>query len=63
MTSRFTLTGFKRKGRDLLLSAAIMVVETLDEDLDDDAGAKAIAEPITHAETMANLCFVRDMVY
>ena len=58
MTCRVTLTGFKRKGRDLLLSAAIMVVDTLDEDRDDDAGANAIAEPITHAETMANLHFV-----
>lgn len=48
-----TLTGFRRKGKDLLLSA-IMVVDTLDE-RDEDPGAKATVEPRRHAEIIANL--------
>jgi hypothetical protein len=48
-----TFTGLRRKGKDLLLSA-IMVVDTLDE-RDEDPGAKATVEPRRHAEIIANL--------
>jgi hypothetical protein len=47
------LTGFNKKGNDLLLSA-IIVVDILDE-RDDDAGAKATVVPIKQAEITANL--------
>ena len=47
------MTGFSKNGKDLLLSA-IMVVETL-VGRDDDIVEKAAVEPRRHAEMMANL--------
>jgi hypothetical protein len=49
----FTLTGFNKNGKDLLLSA-IMVVDTLDGRAADIV-EKAAVEPSRHAEMMANL--------
>ena len=47
------MTGFNKNGKDLLLSA-IMVVDTL-VGRDDDIVEKAAVEPRRHAEMMANL--------
>jgi hypothetical protein len=53
-----TLAGLMRKGRDLLLSPAIMVVDTL-EARAEGAGAKATAEPMKQARVMAAILVVR----
>jgi hypothetical protein len=47
-----------RKGRDLLLSPAIMVVDTL-EARAEGAGAKATAEPMKQARVMAAILAMR----
>ena len=47
------MTGFNKNGKDLLLSA-IMVVDTLDGRAADIV-EKAAVEPSRHAEMMANL--------
>lgn len=57
MKGTYTITTFdgcNKKGNDLLLSPAIIVV-VIFVDRDDDAGTKATVVPIKHAEITANL--------